>query len=100
MTNTLAQEIARRYQTLQTTVIKEVGKDRFPFPKLGEVDATDISLMITTYFSKCEGDYTSVIKNILWVKGIKVSDDEFGVIYPSVKDFIDWVLGQLRSRII
>lgn len=94
MSQTVAQQILERYHTLVTRI-----RDKLPgvFPEFGTVDAVDIVTIVTTFFSPYYGqDYRPVIRMLLNVKGITVSENGIDDAYPYVKEFVDYCIETVR----
>lgn len=95
---TLAQEILKRYQELQTSILALVGNT--PFPAMGALDPTEIAIMVTTFFSPSYGkDYKPVLRQAMALRGITMAEQELEKIYPLLKRSIDWLIETVRARV-
>lgn len=94
---TLAQEIARKYLALQHKLKNELGAD--VFPALGQVDSTDIVILVCQFFSSSyKKDYRPTIISLARLRGINVDTNKLDTVYPDVAEFLDWTIEQVRNR--
>lgn len=91
---TVAEEILKRYYTLQQTVKEKVGS--FPLPELGSYDATDIATLVVTYFNS-NSNYKPALRRIIDYQGLNITDAQLDECYPDVKAFIDWLIATVRD---
>jgi hypothetical protein len=68
------------------------------FPPFGDVDATDIVVLVCQFFGSCNGDYRKTIVNLAYFRGISVKSEDLDKVYPEVKEFIDFVLENARKK--
>jgi hypothetical protein len=88
---TLGEELLKKYHTLQKACEEKVGK--FPLPKVGDVDAEDIFMIVLTYFRNHE-ERLPTLRKYASLKGFDLSD--LDKIYPDIEEFLDWVNETIR----
>lgn len=97
---TLGQDILARYKTLHETLTSELG-EQTPLPAFGEIDATEICLMVLEHFiplhDQCK-EYLPAIQAAARYKGIQIDQDALTRVYPQIKSYIDFVIEVLRRE--
>ena len=83
--------IVEKYNTL-CTQIGSLTPEPF-FPSLDEVDPADLVYFITITFLGCVDDLACQVRlrEILETHRIQLSDETFAVMYPLVKEFLEFV---------
>jgi hypothetical protein len=60
------------------------------FPSLDDYEIYELVYFFNIYFTEDDKDYTNKIKEIIRGKELNISDDTFNIIYPFIKEFLDF----------
>lgn len=89
---TLASEIARRYEAMRSQGVTCLP----PLETLGlEELVVGVILRISPLYDR-GGDYTEAIRDMSKHVSAPLTDEEFSRQYPIVKEFLDWLVPELR----
>ena len=59
------------------------------FESAEEIDIVEMLFYFNFTFGECKNDNFEIqLKNLIECKGLNISDDEFKLIYPSIRDFL------------
>lgn len=82
---------------LEKKVIEVMGASLFP--KLGDVDALDITTMAVTVFSKhYPKGYRPTIEFYASLQGVAFTKEQMDEVYPHAEEFLDWLIDETKKR--
>ena len=85
MTTTRRQIIEEMYNSFQNEIKEKLGDTIFP--NLDEIDLGEVLIIFNSIFTYIQ-DYEFVVRELI-EKKIKISDEEYDKIYPTIKKFIN-----------
>lgn len=90
---TRKQLIVQKYTALEKDLKKYIKEDIFP--SLDSIDLADLVYFITILFMGISTDaqYVVKVKELMDTNNITVSDEVFVIIFPLIKDFVEWLKG-------
>ena len=89
MTTTRKDVLIKKYMEFQLNVFTIIGENTF-FPSLDDIDVVDMLIYFNMFFHSTN-DYHSILHDMMYMNSVKVSDENYILLYPVVAGYIDWM---------
>jgi len=89
MTTTRKEVLIKKYMEFQVNVHSIIGENSF-FPSLDDIDVVDMLIYFNMFFHSIT-DYHTVLKDMMYMNNVKVSDEDYILLYPVISGYIDWM---------
>lgn len=83
---TVREFLTTRYNELHRVMIKYISADLFP-PIEG--NGFDNFVNFLSFHFKCNTDYHEELRDLIEMNGVQLSENDYNLLYPAVRDFLD-----------